>query len=235
MVNRMHIVPIAIVVGAVAALGRGQPWAADLQGEAEKVAYSVGYQVADDFRRQGLALDPDVVVLGVMDALAKIEPAVPEAQMRAALHELQLRASDLAQARRRNLARADLKEGKKYLRRNARRDGVVVLDDGVQYEVLRPGTGPPPTPDGRVTVHYEGTLLDGKVFDSSYRRSEPSTFQIDHTIAGWRRVLPMMKQGAKWRVVVPPELAYGAKGVGNEIPPNAALVFDIELVSALVP
>jgi len=109
-----------------------------------------------------------------------------------------------------------------------------VLDDGVQYEVLRPGSGPTPAPDGRVTVHYQGTLLDGRVFDSSYRRSEPSTFQVDRTIAGWRKVLALMKEGAKWRVVVPAELGYGETGVGDEIPPNATLLFDIELIAANV-
>jgi FKBP-type peptidyl-prolyl cis-trans isomerase FklB len=231
----MRIVLISIVTGACMALGGVQPWAAELQGEAEKVAYSVGYQVGGDFRRQGLELDPDLVVMGVMDALSKIEPAMTAAQMREALHDLQVRANEAAQARRRSLARANLKEGRKYLQRNAKRGDVVVLDDGVQYEILRPGSGPAPAPDGRVTVHYQGTLLDGRVFDSSYRRSEPSTFQVDRTIAGWRKVLALMKEGAKWRVVVPAELGYGEKGVGDEIPPNATLLFDIELIAANVP
>jgi FKBP-type peptidyl-prolyl cis-trans isomerase FklB len=228
----MRIVSISFLACAVG----GVPlWAAPPQGEAEKVGYSVGYQVGGDYRRQGLALDPDLVVMGVMDALAKVTPALTEAQMREALHDLRVRASEMAQDRRRTLARTNLKEGKKYLVRNAKRPGVVVLDDGVQYEILRPGSGETPAADGRVTVHYQGTLLDGRVFDSSYRRSEPSTFQVDRTIPGWRTALTRMQQGAKWRIVVPADLAYGEKGVGDEIPPNATLLFDIELVAAHVP
>src|SRR5262245_14281749 len=230
----MRIVRISIMACAFVAVGGGRPWAADLQGDAERVAYSVGYQVGGDFRRQGLELDPDLVLMGVMDALSKVAPALTDAQMRTALHDLQEGASEAAQARRRTLARANLKEGKKYLRRNARRAGVVVLDDGVQYEILRPGSGSIPAPDGRATIHYQGTLLDGRVFDSSYRRSEPSTFQVDRTIAGWRKVLALMKEGAKWRVVVPAELGYGEAGVGDEVPPNATLLFDIELIAANV-
>ena len=223
------------MASAFVALGGVRLWAADLQGDAERVAYSIGYQVGGDFRRQGLELDPDLVLMGVMDALSKVAPALTDAQMRTALHDLQGHASEAAQTRRMTLARANLKEGKKYLRRNARRAGVVVLDDGVQYEILRPGSGPTPAPDGRAIIHYQGTLLDGRVFDSSYRRSEPSTFQVDRTIAGWRKVLALMKEGAKWRVVVPAELGYGETGVGDEIPPNATLLFDIELVAANAP
>src|SRR5262249_58179365 len=98
---------------------------------------------------------------------------------------------------------------------NARRGGVVVVDDGVQYEILRPGSGPIPAPDGRATIHYQGTLLDGRVFDSSYRRSEPSTFQVDRTIAGWRKVLALMKEGAKWRGRRPAERRYREGGGGG--------------------
>lgn len=120
--------------------------------------------------------------------------------------------------------------GEKFLRENAQRSEVTVLPSGLQYEVMQAGTGPMPGPASRVTVHYEGWLPDGKVFDSSYKRNQPATFGVTQVIRGWTQALQLMNQGAKWRIFIPYDLGYGARGAGGSIPPYAALVFDVELL-----
>lgn len=219
------------VLAVAACLFAGSSSAEEPKGpadEKEKLGYSVGYQVGSDFRRQGIAIDPEMVVRGVRDALAGAEPAVPPEEMRAALTEVRRQAATAA----REQARSNLEAGRSFLARNRGREGVIALASGLQYEILEAGSGPHPDPTSRVTVHYRGTLLDGTEFDSSYGRGEPAIFGLDHVIAGWREALPLMPEGAKWKLFVPPDLAYGERGAGPRIPPNATLVFEVELVSA---
>lgn len=118
-----------------------------------------------------------------------------------------------------------------WLQENSKRDGVVVLPSGLQYEVLQPGTGATPSLNSRVTVHYEGSLTDGKVFDSSYKRGQPATFGVTQVISGWTEALQLMPQGSKWRLFIPSELGYGERGAGAAIPGNAVLIFDVELLA----
>ena len=122
-------------------------------------------------------------------------------------------------------------ESKAYMEENAKKDGVVTTDSGLQYEIIEAGDGATPTASDRVIAHYEGTLLDGTVFDSSIQRGEPATFPVNGVIQGWQEALQMMKEGAKWRVVIPGNLAYGPQGAGEMIGPNETLIFDIELIA----
>lgn len=122
-----------------------------------------------------------------------------------------------------------MEQGKKFLEENAQRAEVVSLPSGLQYEILEAGSGPVPEGTSRVTVHYEGRLIDGTVFDSSYRRNQPATFGVRQVITGWVEALQLMPQGSKWRLFIPSELGYGARGAGS-IPPNATLIFDVELL-----
>jgi FKBP-type peptidyl-prolyl cis-trans isomerase FklB len=122
-------------------------------------------------------------------------------------------------------------EAKTYMAENAKKDGVVTTDSGLQYEIIEAGDGATPGPEDKVIAHYKGTLLDGTVFDSSYDRGEPATFPVNGVIQGWQETLQMMKEGAKWRIVVPANLAYGPRGAGQLIGPNETLVFDIELIA----
>jgi FKBP-type peptidyl-prolyl cis-trans isomerase FklB len=124
-----------------------------------------------------------------------------------------------------------LEAGKKFLEENAKKEGVTVLPSGLQYEVLTEGSGQKPGPTSRVTVHYEGRLTDGSVFDSSYKRNSPATFGVNQVIAGWTEAMQLMPQGSKWRLFIPSELGYGSRGAGGSIPPNSALVFDVELLN----
>jgi len=129
-------------------------------------------------------------------------------------------------------AEAAAAEGRAFLAENAKRDGVVVLESGLQYEVLAAGDGAKPTREDSVRTHYHGTLIDGSVFDSSYQRGQPAEFPVGGVIAGWTEALQLMNAGSKWRLYVPSELAYGAQGVGS-IPPHSTLVFDVELLDVL--
>ena len=124
-------------------------------------------------------------------------------------------------------------EGEAFLKQNAAKEGIVTLPSGLQYQVLTPGTGRKPKATDKVKCHYEGTLIDGTVFDSSYRRGEPAVFPLNGVIKGWTEGVQLMSEGAKFRFFIPFDLAYGANGAGASIPPYAALIFDVELVEVL--
>jgi len=129
------------------------------------------------------------------------------------------------------LLQSKSEDQEKFLQDNAAKEGVVTLPSGLQYLVLNPGDGAKPGPTTMVTVHYEGSLVNGKVFDSSYKRGKPATFGVHQVIRGWTEALQLMPVGSKWRLFIPAELGYGARGAGGSIPPNATLVFDVELLS----
>ena len=135
-----------------------------------------------------------------------------------------------AEAKRKQLAAANLKAGQEFLAQNARRKGVVTLPSGLQYEILVEGAGPVPKAADAVRTHYKGMLIDGAVFDSSHDRGQPAVFQLDGVIKGWAEALQLMKVGSKWKLFVPPDLAYGERGAGRKIGPNAVLIFEVELL-----
>ena len=129
------------------------------------------------------------------------------------------------------MAEANKQEGEAFLAQNKNREGVTTLPSGLQYMVLQEGNGASPGPTDKVTTHYHGTLIDGTVFDSSYERGQPATFPVNGVISGWTEALQRMQEGAKWRLFLPANLAYGAQGAGEDIGPNATLIFDVELIS----
>ena len=184
-----------------------------------------------DFRRQGLEIDPEMVVKGVLDALAGSDPLMTPEEMQQTLTEMKQQAAAAAKQQREEQARKNLAEGKAFLAANAKKEGVVTLPSGLQYQVLSEGEGDPAAATDTVTVHYRGTLIDGSEFDSSYGRGQPATFPLDRVIPGWTEGLQLMRPGAKYRLFVPPELAYGERGGGQKIGPNSTLVFEVELLS----
>jgi len=197
-----------------------------------RISYTIGLNIGKDFTNQEMDIDPDVLLVGVKDGMENREPKLTEeemiAEVQAFQQEMQTRMAEKAEKQ----AAKNLEEGKAFLAENAKKEGVVVLDSGLQYKILEPGDGPSPTRDSTVTVNYRGTLTDGTEFDSSYSRNQPATFPVSGVIPGWTEALPLMKEGAKWQLVIPPDLAYGERGAGNVIGPNAVLVFEIELISA---
>ena len=173
-----------------------------------------------------MKLDTEALLEAIKDGLGGKEPRYSAAEMQAAINaERQARQQEqLAMAAKNQAA------GQEYMKQYKSKEGVQELPSGILYRVLQEGSGKQPKPTDTVTVNYRGQLVDGKEFDSSYGRGEPTTFQLNRVIKGWQEVLPLMKEGAKWEVVLPPDLAYGARGAGPVIGPNETLVFEIELL-----
>ncbi len=201
-----------------------------LKNQKEKASYSLGYKIGQDFKQQGVEVAPDALLQGMKDALAGGKTALTEDQMREALMGLQKEVMAKQQEQFKKLAEKNLQEGKKFLLENRKKEGVKTTTSGLQYKVLKKGTGKKPGLEDTVTVHYRGRLIDGTEFDSSYKRNEPATFPVKGVIAGWTEALQMMKEGANWQIFIPADLAYGEKGVPG-IGPNSVLVFDVELLS----
>jgi FKBP-type peptidyl-prolyl cis-trans isomerase len=204
---------------------------ARLDNAKDKINYSIGYQIGGNLQRQGIDLDTDLLVKGIRDAVGKKEPLMPPEEMRATLEELKKQATLAARKEWSEKARKNLEQGEAFLAGNGKKEGVVTLPSGLQYQVIAEGTGTSPGAADNVTVHYRGTLINGTEFDSSYKRKKPATFRVDRVIPGWAQALPKMKEGAKWMLFVPAKLGYGARGAGPKIPPNSTLLFEVELLS----
>lgn len=206
-----------------------------------KVSYGVGLNIGENLKQMqenGAEIDVQLVYQGLQDALAGKEPAVSEADLQAAMQQFEREFAQKQAEERINanpelkaLAEKTKKEGQEYLAKNKTKQGVKTTQSGLQYEVLEEGDGKSPTAQDSVTVNYEGKLLDGTTFDSSYQRGQPAQFPVQRVIPGWAEALQMMKPGGKWRLHIPPDLAYGlTPPPTSQIPPNAVLVFDVELL-----
>ena len=217
------------VAATIALVCAGAAFAAGpaLQTDKQKLGYTVGYQIGHSLKTDGLDVDVQALNQAIADVLTGAEPRMSEEEMQAAIETFQAR----MMAEREQAAEENLQAGEAFLAQNKQREGVVETPSGLQYEVEEEGSGRKPTDNDTVMVHYRGTLIDGTEFDSSYNRGEPVTFPVNGVIQGWREVLPLMQEGAKWRVYIPSQLGYGSRGAGQDIPPNSALIFDIELLS----
>lgn len=202
---------------------------APLETPQQRASYGIGYNMGQSIAQQGLTLDEvDTAALAqaIQDFLAGEEPRVPEDQLIEAFATIQASIQE-----RQNAAAAEtLAAGQAFLEGNKSAEGIVTTESGLQYRVDAGGDGANPTAADTVSVHYEGRLLDGTVFDSSYARGEPASFGVTQVIPGWTESLLLMKPGAKFEVWIPSELAYGSRGAGGDIGPNETLNFTIELL-----
>lgn len=199
--------------------------------EKEKTSYSIGLNIGMNLQEQEVQIDVPSLTKGIQDALGNSKPALSEDEIRTVLMNLQKEVQTRQEAKRKGMAEQNSKEAEAFLVANKAKPGVITLPSGLQYKVITEGKGPKPAATDTVVTHYKGTFIDGKQFDSSYDRGEPATFTVNGVIAGWTEALQLMPVGSKWQLVVPPKLAYGENGFQNVIPPNSALVFDIELIS----
>ena len=198
-----------------------------LEDETARINYSLGYQIGGDFKRQGLEMNPAAVTKGIEDALSEAVPLMTPEEIQTTLTELK-RTLVAQQKQKAEEQAAKLQaDSKQFLEENAKQEGVLVTESGLQYQIIEPGTGKTPTPTDKVTVNYQGTLVDGKEFDSSYKRGKPVSFKLDGVVKGWTEGLQLIKEGGKIKLFIPPELAYGDRGPLA----NRALIFDVELLS----
>ena len=190
----------------------------------EKLSYALGMVIVHNLKGMGVsALDNAAFAQAVSDVMGGATTTMSDA-------EAQRTVSEFMQKQQAEAGKAVREAGEKFLAENAEKPGVVVLPSGLQYTVITEGTGAKPKATDRVKCHYEGTLTNGQVFDSSYRRGEPAVFPLNGVIAGWTEGVQLMAEGAKYRFFIPYHLAYGERGAGQSIPPYAALVFDVELI-----
>ncbi|MEI7036901.1 FKBP-type peptidyl-prolyl cis-trans isomerase [Fulvimonas yonginensis] len=196
-----------------------------------KLSYAIGYQIGSQFAGGDPAVDLATVQKAMQDAYARRHPAVSLQEMHEQLQRLEQKMHAEAVAEFHRIAEANAKKSAAYLASNRQQPGVVQLPSGIQYAVLQKGSGKEsPTVTSTVTVNYRGMLVDGTEFDSSWAHGAPVTFQVDKVIRGWQDVIPRMHVGDRWKVVIPPQLAYGERGQLPRIGPNEALVFEIELL-----
>ncbi len=212
--------------------------AAPLKDKKDKISYSIGVDIGSTMKRQPFEIDPDMLVKGFKDAFSGGKMIMADNEVRATLMDLQkeLQAKQMEQMKHqqdemKKLGETNKKEGEAFLAANAKKEGVKTLPSGLQYKVLKSGNGATPKATDTVETNYRGTLIDGTEFDSSYKRGETATFPVKGVIAGWTEALQLMKVGDKWQLFVPPNLAYGERGAGREIGPNATLIFEVELIS----
>jgi FKBP-type peptidyl-prolyl cis-trans isomerase FklB len=208
-----------------------QPASAALATTKQKTSYALGMNIGKGLSKEPMDLDTASLVQGLKDALGGGKTQLTDDEMGALLTQLQNDVRQKQAAAQQAEGEKNVKEGADFLAANKTKDGVVTLPSGLQYKIITAGTGPKPAAGDTVICQYRGTFIDGKEFDSSYKRGMPATFPVGGVIKGWTEALQLMPVGSKWQLFVPPDLAYGGRGAGNVIGPNATLVFEVELVS----
>lgn len=205
-----------------------------LKTENEKVAYCVGLSIGHQLKNQGFQVGPEIspqiLLAGLMDGANDAKPALNDKEMKEAMMSHQKQAMAKRTEEVKKMKDTNKAEGEAFLAKNKSAAGVKTTSSGLQYQVIKEGAGKSPQATDKVTVHYRGTLLNGKEFDSSYSRGEPTSFPLNQVIKGWTEGVQLMKEGAKYKFFIPSDLAYGAEGAGSDIGPNSTLIFEVELL-----
>ena len=239
--NRSVSLPVAFCVSLLALAGCNESKAPEdtakadagtaISTDAQRMGYSLGASMGRQFRNDKLQVDADALARGVREGFTADKLALTDEEVTAGMQQLQKSHSERMQAEQKAAADKNLAEGEAFLKDNAAKEGVVTTESGLQYKIVTAGEGPKPGAEDVVKVHYRGTLIDGTEFDSSYKRGEPVTFPVGGVIPGWVEALQLMPVGSKWELYIPSGLAYGPGGAGNQIGPNSALKFEVELLS----
>jgi FKBP-type peptidyl-prolyl cis-trans isomerase FklB len=190
------------------------------ESDNDTAVYSLGYELGKELKGHTLELDADLLIQGVKDGIEGNKPLVKTTSRQKALAQI-----------REQRAKDNLAQSQAFLAENAKKDGVITLDSGLQYKVIQSGEGRSPQARDSVTVNYRASLIDGTDLDSSYDKGQPSTYQMNRVIRGWREAMALMKEGDKWELYIPPELGYGKRGLRGRIPPNSALIYEVELIA----
>jgi FKBP-type peptidyl-prolyl cis-trans isomerase FklB len=226
----MKSIILSIVVLSFAASAFGEDKPAQFKDQKDKFSYAIGLNIGMNFKRQNVDVNPDVVMSGIKDGVAG-RPQMTMDQIRDTMVAFE---KDM-QAKQADAGKKNEADANKFLADNKSKDGVKTTSSGLQYKVLKDGSGEQPKSTDTVTVNYRGTLIDGTEFDSSYKRGEPATFPVSGVIKGWTEALQLMKVGSKYQLFIPPSLAYGSQSPGAAIPPNSLLIFEVELMKVQSP
>jgi FKBP-type peptidyl-prolyl cis-trans isomerase len=203
-----------------------------LQTQKDKASYAIGLNIGRSMHKDSVDVDPNILLRGMQDGLTGAKPLLTDDEVRATMVSLQTDVRKRQEEKMQALSEANKTQGEAFLAENKTKEGVVTLPSGLQYKILTEGTGPKPVATDTIVCNYKGTLLDNTEFDSSYKRGQPLTIQVNGVIKGWTEALQLMPVGSKWQLFIPPDLGYGTRGgPGGGIGPNATLVFEVELMS----
>jgi FKBP-type peptidyl-prolyl cis-trans isomerase FklB len=202
-----------------------------LKTQKEKFSYAIGMKMGANFKKQAVPVDANIMARGIKDALAGGKTLLTDDEAQTAIQDVQKQMQAKMQEKSKEAGDANKKVGEAFLAANKSKEGVVTLPSGLQYKIEKAGSGAKPTATDSVVCNYRGTLIDGKEFDSSYKRGQPATFPVTGVIKGWTEALQLMPVGSKWQLFIPSDLAYGDRGAGADIGPGATLVFEVELMS----
>jgi FKBP-type peptidyl-prolyl cis-trans isomerase FklB len=225
---------LRVMVAALFVLAAGSAGAQEkpvLKDQKEKISYIIGMEIGENFKKQSIDIDPDILSRGIQDGLSGAKPLLSEQEAREVMTAFEKEMRSRQQAAQKAAGEKNKKEGEAFLAENKKKAGVKTLPSGLQYRVIKAGTGKKPAATDTVTTHYRGTLIDGTEFDSSYKRGKPATFPVNGVIPGWTEALQLMEEGAKWQLFIPSNLAYAERGAGRVIGPHATLIFEVELIS----
>lgn len=217
------------------AAGAADDKGTQLKDNKDKVSYSIGVDIGKSIQKQNIEINPEIFLKGLKDGIADKAALMTDEDIRKTLLSLQTEMLEKQKTQMKEMATKNETDGQKFLAENKKRKDVVTLSDGLQYRIIKDGTGDSPKATDVVTTHYRGKLINGTEFDSSYTRGEPVKFALNNVIPGWTEALQLMKPGAKWELFIPAKLAYGEHGVGQLIGPNATLIFEVELLNVEKP
>lgn len=220
--NRIYFLFLITVVFATGCSG------SNLSTDKAKYSYAVGKQVGMTLKRQDLDVDMDAFMLGVKDIIAGKESRITDEQINDAVKKM----TEIAMKKQQESAEKNAKDGAEFLKKNLEKSGIKVTKSGLQYKVIKEGTGPKAVATDTVSVHYKGTLIDGKEFDSSYKRNEPAVFELGRVIPGWVEGIQLMSKGSKYELIIPSDLGYGERA-NAAIPANSVLIFEVELLDII--
>jgi FKBP-type peptidyl-prolyl cis-trans isomerase FklB len=207
------------------------PKAMSLTTDNQKASYTIGADLGRNLKQNNIPVEIDALIAGLRDASAGAKLALTDDEMKGCMEKLQKSVQEKQSSQNNVIAEKNKEDGEAFLKANASKPGVITTPSGLQYQIIKEGTGPKPLPTDTVTTHYHGTLIDGTVFDSSKERNQPATFPVNGVIQGWQEALPLMNTGSTYKLFIPSGLAYGNRGAGPKIGPNSTLIFDVELIS----